>query len=169
MKHCLTSVTLATYSNLYTNANIVYHLHTRKTSPILFGYFYKVTVSTRSQSSRLEVAFDNYCRKQHRSYPNYFYTFSGVVLFWNTDIVWLQEWKDRLVFYLRKRNLILSKKNYTNNSRCKGTGAVKEKEKDRICGRFLSRNMHMGDHRPACCYHGSMDTMYSQPRYISPY
>jgi len=77
----LTSVTLATYSNLYTNANIVYHLHTRKTSPILFGYFYKVTVSTRSQSSRLEVAFDNYCRKQHRSYPNYFYTF-GVVLFW---------------------------------------------------------------------------------------
>jgi len=115
------------------------------------------------------VAFDNYCRKQHRSYPNYFYTFSGVVLFWNTDIVWLQEWKDRLVFYLRKRNLILSKKNYTNNSRCKGTGAVKEKEKDRICGRFLWRNMHMGDHRPACCYHGSMDTMYSQPRDISPY
>jgi hypothetical protein len=54
---------------------------------------------------------------------------------------------------------MLRKKNYTNNSRCKGTGAVKKKEKDRICGRFLSRNMQMGDHRPACCYHGFMDTM----------
>jgi len=46
---------------------------------------------------------------------------------------------------------------------------VKEKEKDRICGRFLSRNMHMGDHRPACWYHGLMDSMYAQTRDISPY